>query len=84
MPRRAVRIIHAIVTTALVAILAGPASAKVEYEVRLDAPLPRDAVEGSVVDIGFTVSSPYGSDAPFLGLPIVIRLQPLSPGAEAT
>ena len=41
-------------------------------------------VAGSLVDVGFTVSSPYDPAAPFLGVPVFIRLQPLAPGAEAT
>jgi hypothetical protein len=64
--------------------LAGPAAAKVEFEVRLDAPMPRDAVAGSILDIGFTVTSPYDPAAPLLGMPVFIRLQPRSAGAEAT
>jgi hypothetical protein len=84
MHRLALRTIHALAIAALIAILAGPAVAKIEYEVRLDAPIPRDAVEGSLVDVGFTVSSPYDPAAPFLGVPVFIRLQPRAPGAEAT
>ena len=84
MHRLALRTTHALAITVLIAILAGPAVAKVEYEVRLDAPIPRDAVEGSLVDVGFTVSSPYDPAAPFLGVPVFIRLQPRAPGAEAT
>ena len=84
MPRLAVGTIHGLVATALIASLAGPVAAKVGYEVRLDAPLPRDAIEGSIIEVGFTVSSPYDPEAPFLGVPVFLRLQSRSVGAEAT
>ena len=84
MRRLSVRTIHALAITALVAVLAGPAAAKVEYEVRLDAPIPSDAIEGTLIDVGFTVASPYDPGAPFLGVPVFIRLQPRSTSAEAT
>lgn len=71
---------HRIVRSALLAFLllpalAGTTLAKDNTQAELDAPIPRDGVPGTKIDVGFRAWVPDGGkDWPFSGLAVFIRL----------